>query len=390
MVYNGIPVFAVNVDDPGCSISTMSLVDDPAMSIDMVCFSKEQKMNFSIQDESQHNILTCLVRVDFPILRLTEDGNPYYIVFNKETAKVLCQRLMTDGMQQNISLQHNGKLIDGIQLQEVFIKDSSLGISPVGFEDAADGSLMGVYHIEDDTLWNDCIEGRFKGISIESLLGIEQFKKIDNKKIKKNIMSKIKDMLKKILLEFNSLSTNIADLYWEEDTELIVGYKVFVEDADGNKVPAADGEYISDENKITVEGGVVTEIEAKEADDAPKAEEETPTQEEPKEEPKEEPMAEETPAQEEPKEETAPEAGQNSEETAPEAGQEEDKTAQLENRIAELESKVAELETKLIEIATAPAAEPIVDEFEKVTKKASTGDKKLDKRIAIAKALQEN
>ena len=182
MVYNNIPVFAVNVDDPGCSISTMSLVDDPAMSIDMVCFSKEQKMNFSIQDESQHNILTCLVRVDFPILRLTEDGNPYYIVFNKDTAKVLCQRLMTDGMQQNISVDHNGKLIQGIHLQEVFIKDSSLGISPVGFEDAADGSLMGVYHIEDDALWNDCIEGRLKGISIESLLGIEEFKKKCNKK----------------------------------------------------------------------------------------------------------------------------------------------------------------------------------------------------------------
>ena len=86
MVYNNIPVFAVNVDDPGCSISTMSLVDDPAMSIDMVCFSKDETLNLSRQDESLDNILTCLVRVDFPILRLTEDGNPYYIVFNKDTA----------------------------------------------------------------------------------------------------------------------------------------------------------------------------------------------------------------------------------------------------------------------------------------------------------------
>ena len=379
MVYNGIPVFAVNVDDPGCSISTMSLVDDPAMSIDMVCFSKEQKMNFSIQDESQHNILTCLVRVDFPILRLTEDGNPYYIVFNKETAKVLCQRLMTDGMQQNISLQHNGKLIGGIQLQEVFIKDSSLGISPVGFEDAADGSLMGVYHIEDDALWNECIEGRFKGISIESLLGIEEFKKIDNKKTK-NSMSKIKDALKRLLMEFNSLSTNIADLYWEEDSELMVGYKVFVEDEAGNKVPAADGEYISDENVIKVEGGVVTEIEKKE--DAPEE-----TQEEVKEDAQE--------AQEEAMEAVQEEVQETVEETqetpaeTPE-NKDEDKTAELEKRVADLESKIAELETKLIEIATAPAAEPVVDEFEKVTKKSTTGDKKLDKRIAIASALNQN
>ena len=373
MVYNGIPVFAVNVDDPGCSISTMSLVDDPAMSIDMVCFSKEQKMNFSIQDESQHNILTCLVRVDFPILRLTEDGNPYYIVFNKETAKVLCQRLMTDGMQQNISLQHNGKLIDGIQLQEVFIKDSSLGISPVGFEDAADGSLMGVYHIEDEALWNECIEGRFKGISIESLLGIEEFKKIDNTKTK-NIMSKIKDALKRLLLEFNSLSTNIAQLYWEEDTELMVGYKVFVEDEAGNKVPAADGEYISDENVIKVEGGVVTEIEKKEENPENTQEE---VQEETKEETQEEAMEE--------VQETVEETVETPE-NAPENN--EDKTAELEKRVADLEAKIAELEAKIVDIATTPAAAPVIDEFEKVTKKTSTGDKKLDKRIAIASALK--
>lgn len=372
MVYNNIPVFAVNVDDPGCSISAMSLVDDPAMSIDMVCFSKEQNMKFSIQDESQHNILTCLVRTDFPILRLTEDGNPYYIVFNKETAKVLCQRLMKDGMQQNISLNHNGKLIQGIQLQEVFIKDTEKGISPVGFEDAADGSLMGVYHIEDEALWNDCIEGRFKGISIESLLGIEDFKKCNKKNKKKNNMSKLKDMIKKLLLEFNSLSTNIAELYWEEDTELMVGYKVFVEDESGNKVPAMDGEYISDENKIKVAGGTVTEIEKREVDDMPvnvPAEKKEDTMAEP---------AVEEPAKEEPAEQPAEQPKDDNTE----------KVAELEKKVADLETKLADLEAKLAEIATAPAAQPVMDEFENVKKTTSTGDKKLDKRIAIAAALK--
>lgn len=376
MVYNNIPVFSVNVDDPGCSISAMSLVDDPAMSIDMVCFSKEQNMKFSIQDETQHNILTCLVRVDFPILRVTPDGNPYYIVFNKDTAKVLCQRLMKDGMQQNISLNHNGKLIQGIQLQEVFIKDTEKGISPVGFEEAADGSLMGVYHITDDELWNDCIEGRFKGISIESLLGIEDFKKCNKKNKKKNNMSKLKDMIKKILLEFNTLSTDKAELYWEEDTELMVGYKVFVEDESGNKVPAMDGEYISDENKIKVAGGVVTEIEKKEVDDMPvnvPAEKKEETMEEPvKEEPVVEEPAKEEPATEEPKDDNT------------------EKVAELEKKVADLEAKIAELETKLAEIATTPAAQPVMDEFENVKKTTSTGDKKLDKRIAIAQALKEN
>ena len=277
---------------------------------------------------------------------------------------------MKDGMQQNISLNHSGKLIQGIQLQEVFLKDSSKGISPIGYEDAAEGSLFGIYHITDDQLWKDCLDGKFTNVSLESYFTLEKFNKIDNKNNRFN-MSKLKEMLKKLLLEFNSLSTNIAELYWEEDTELMVGYKVFVEDESGNKVPAMDGEYISDENKIKVEGGVVTEIEKKEIDDMPVnvPEEKKDTMEEPVvEEPKEEPAKEE-PATEEPKE---------------------DKTVELEKRISDLEAKIEELETKLAEIATAPAASPVVDEFENIKKRGTTGDKKLDKRIAIAQALKEN
>ena len=372
--FNDRPIFLVNVDADDCTITTISLVDDPAMELPMYCFDKEI-VSFSMQDEMQHNIISCIVRTDYPILRLTADGNPYYIVFNKETSKKLCQKLMKDGFQQCISLDHNGKLIEGIQLQEVFIKDSNRGISPVGFEEAAEGSLFGVYHITDEQLWKDCIEGRFGGVSLESYIDLQKFNKIDNKKTK-NIMSKIKDALKRLLMEFNTLSTDKAELYWEEDTELMVGYKVFVEDESGNKVPAMDGEYISDENKIKVAGGVVTEIEKKEIDDVPAevpAEKKEDVMEEPaKEEPAKEEPAKEEPTTEEPKDDNT------------------EKVAELEKKVADLETKLADLETKLAEIATAPAAEPVVDEFENIKKRGTTGDKKLDKRIAIAQALKEN
>ena len=371
--FNNRPIFLANVDAEDCTITTISLVDDPAMELPMYCFDKEM-VNFSMQDEMQHNIISCIVRTDYPILRLA-DGNPYYIVFNKETAKKLCQKLMKDGFQQCISLDHNGKLIEGIQLQEVFIKDSEKGISPKGFEDAAEGSLFGIYHITDDQLWQDCLDGKFGGVSMETWFDIQNFNKI---KSKKNMASKIKEALKRLLMEFNNLSTDKAELYWEEDSELAVGYKVFVEDEAGNKVPAEDGEYVSDENIIKVEGGVVVEIESKAAETPAEEEtkEEVPAEE--KKEEMEEAPAEEVKVEEEVKEETPAEEPK------------EDKTAELEKRIADLEAKVAELETKLVEIATAPAAEPVVDEFEKVTKTKSSGDKKLDKRIAIAAALNKN
>ena len=369
--FNNRPVFLANVDSEDCTITTISLVDEPAMELPLFCFWKEI-MKFSVEDEMKHNIISCIVRTDYPILRLTSDGNPYYIVFSREVAEKLCQKLMTDGFSQNISLDHNGQLIEGIQLQEVFLKDTSRGIDPVGYEDAADGSLFGVYHITDENLWNDCLEGRFGGVSLESYIDLQNYNNIK----KTNHMSKIKDALKRLLLEFNNLSTDKAELYWEEDSELMVGYKVFVEDEAGNKVPAEDGEYISDENKITVEGGVVTEIEAKETDDAPKAEEK----------PAEEPAQEMEETQEpEPAAEPEPVA-----EPEPENNEEEDKMAELEQRIADLESKIADLESKLVEIATAPAATPVMDEFENIRKTTTSGDKKLDKRIAIASALKKN
>ena len=188
-------------------------------------------------------------------------------------------------------------------------------------------------------------------------------------------MSKIKDALKRLLMEFNTLSTDKAELYWEEDTELMVGYKVFVEDESGNKVPAMDGEYISDENKIKVAGGTVTEIEKREIDDMPvnvPAEVPVEKKEETMEEPVVEEPAKEEPATEEPKDDNT------------------EKVAELEKKVADLEAKIAELEAKLAEIATTPAAQPVMDEFENVKKTTSTGDKKLDKRIAIAQALKEN
>ena len=364
------PVFLANVDDEDCTITTISLVDDPAMQLPLYCFSKDQ-VKFSIQDETRHNIISCIVRTDFPILRITDDGRPFYVVFNRETSEKLCQKLMKDGFAQNISLDHNGELIDGIQLQEVFIKDSARGVDPKGFEDAAEGSLFGVYHITDEDLWKDCLEGRFGGVSMETLYDLKSFKNIN----KKNNMSKIKEMLKRMLMEFNNLSTDKAELYWEEDTELMVGYKVFVDEGE-TKVPAPDGEYVSDQNLIKVENGVVTEIAEKEekVEDETKEEAEEKTVED-----LEEKVEGEVPAEED----------NATEKTSdPATGESEDKVAELENRISDLEAKVEELMAKIVEISTAPAAAPVIEEFEQVTKTKSTGDKNLDKRIAMAKALR--
>ena len=364
----GIPVYLLSVDDPNATIQTVSLVECPATGLPLYCFEKEEKYKFST-DELKHNIISCIVRVDYPILRTSADGEPYYVVFNKQTSEMLCQKLLKDGFQQNISLDHNGQLIEGIQLEQVFIKDSSRGIVPSGFESAADGSLFGIYHITDESLWNDCVSGRFGGVSLESLFklipisNIDERKKLNQYKMS-NKISKIKEAVKKLLLQFSELETDKGILSWEDDLPLDVGMAVYI-----NDLPAPDGEYVYEDKCYVVVEGKISEVK--------------PVEPEPMEDPKPEQM-EADPAMEDPKpmeEDPKPEV------TVP--AEVEARIVALEEKIKELTDKVVELTDKIAELSTTPASDPVMEEFEKASKpKDFTDDKKLNKRIALAAALK--
>ena len=373
-MYNNLPLYLVNVDDESCTITTISLVEHPAMQTQMLCFGEQKPiLKFSL-DESKHCFISCIVRCDYPIYRVDDEGNEFYIVFDKESSKKLCQKLLRDGFQQNISLDHNGQLISGIELQEVFLKDSEHGINPSGYDDVADGSLFGIYHVSDENLWRDCIEGRFGGVSLESYLHLEQFKQI-KKNNNHKFMSKLKDSIKALLLQFSEVETDKGILTWEEDGEIMVGYAVYM---DGE--PAADGEYVAGENIIVVAEGKVAEIKPVEApaeDPAPVAEPEMPVEPEPA-------QAAEEPAPvaepEMPVEPTAPVVVVDDEDM---------KIKELEDRIAKLEADMIELVAKVAEIAVAPAAAPVEDEFEQVVKKQKTGNSRLDKAISLAASFKK-
>ena len=68
----GIPVYLLSVDDPNATIQTVSLVECPATGLPLYCFEKEEKYKFST-DELKHNIISCIVRVDYPIHQQMEN-----------------------------------------------------------------------------------------------------------------------------------------------------------------------------------------------------------------------------------------------------------------------------------------------------------------------------
>lgn len=65
--------------------------------------------------------------------------------------------------------------------------------------------------------------------------------------------------LAKILLNFKIISSDKGTLII--DSELAVGAEISIEDENGNVIPAADGEYIIDNQKVEIRDGKIESIE---------------------------------------------------------------------------------------------------------------------------------
>ena len=122
-----------------------------------------------------------------------------------------------------------------------------------------DGSLLANYKIYDEQLWQMAKSGELNGFSLEGVFTTVRYEQ--NKNNKHTKMSKIKEMLKSILVQLGEVNTDKGILTY--DGALAVG--VEVKNEDGSK--PADGEYkLEDDKVIVVKDGLVDEIKEVEVD----------------------------------------------------------------------------------------------------------------------------
>ena len=99
----------------------------------------------------------------------------------------MAQKMLADSTFKNIDTQHNGELLPqgALTLMEVYIKDSNKGIDP-NFVDIPDGSLMTTFKVNDESVWQECVNGDFiNGFSLEGFFNTKQVDFYYNNKIKK-------------------------------------------------------------------------------------------------------------------------------------------------------------------------------------------------------------
>lgn len=297
---DGLPVYQALVDSEDTGMLRISLVDDPAVQSDFLAFSKQERAAavpvkmYAVQDEEKRLVLGVVMRADFPIYRRSKDkdGNEveYYLLFKADSIRNMAEKYLVENRQNIVNLDHQeGTEQEGIHMVQYFIKGN--GLNPEGFDAIADGSLFAEFHITNDEVWDAIKDGTYKGFSLEGIFdltpetdraSVEEivdaldgiFSRIlrNNQTYQKMKKKGILARLAAMLVEMGNVSTDKGVLAWDGDEDLKAGDAVFIEDENGNRTAAADGDYTTEDGKvIVVVEGKVAEIKDSAAEVAPAA-----------------------------------------------------------------------------------------------------------------------
>ena len=292
----GIPVYDAIISDEQTGMFKISLVDDPAVMSNFLAFDNNRKVQmYQVENEEKRLVRGVVMRADFPIYRYDKRLGECYIIYKAEQIRTMAEKFLLESRQNDVNLMHQQDSdVDGVQMVQYFIKGN--GISVEGFEGIADGSLFAEFHIVNDEIWDAVKEGTYKGFSLEGVFDLvpeqdaDKVEEIvdsldgafsrffnDTKKFTMGKLKRFKAALLKALAEFAVVTTDKGILAWDGDEDLKVGDSVYLEDGEGNRTPAEDGEYKTDENKtIVVADGKVADILDPEVEvDAPEVDETT-------------------------------------------------------------------------------------------------------------------
>jgi hypothetical protein len=293
-------VYYLEIED-GDGLTQVSLVQSPAIEEDFHFFSAQKDpLAFAIESEERRLITGPAMIAEKPIMRKSESGETYYVKFSKETIRKAVKLWALQNKYNAVNAEHANP-VGGVYLMESWVTDESRGIAPPkAWADAADGSWFLTYYVENDQVWQDVKDGKFRGFSIEGYFTDKPAQaeeetmsaiaailaKCDNLKFETlsemNAISKLNE-IKKLLgfsveeetpavkfAESTLVDGTVIRFPGDEIAMLGVGSVLEVQTPEGDFVPAPDGTHETAEGYlVTTEGGIVTEIVEKAQEEAP-------------------------------------------------------------------------------------------------------------------------
>lgn len=163
-------IFKVTIDDDEqLGMEAISLVEFPAVEVDFLAFNKE-KVELTSFNEEKREITGVVCLADTPILRKNDTYGIHCILFDRDTIKRMMLRYFKNGRNNQVNIEHQGPMIEGLTMIESYIKDSNRNVSPVEFQDVPDGSWIATFKVENDDVWKQIKdEHQLRGFSLQGL-----------------------------------------------------------------------------------------------------------------------------------------------------------------------------------------------------------------------------
>ena len=267
----------------------ISFVDYPAICENFVYFSKQEEPQLFINAE-KHEVVSPVLIPGQLILRISPDGERYYVRWPKETIEKVAKHYIAEQRANNYSYMHQWFESDEGEYEDTLLKGVytlSMWLIEDPSTDKAnkvygyhlpEGTLMVHLKVHNRNLWKKIKDGEVKGLSIEAFISSVEAGKVSykkNKTLKQNKKmnkTKIKELFDSFLLWYSEVSEEakgLSEIAKNDETESgEVSLKYYTSDTDYIEIDAdgtargsdgevvADGEYtLADGNLLVVEDG---------------------------------------------------------------------------------------------------------------------------------------
>lgn len=166
MEKNKRPLFELMIDPLlGLEVDTISIVADPAVESNFLVFSNSNNKQTFNKDKSE--ILGVAMMANKKILRVNpETGEEYDVFFSAETIRLIAQDFFHKGYNHNVSIEHDGLLVDAHIFQSYLVDEEKGITAPEGIT-ATHGSWIVGMKIDNSKIYENCKSSILNGFSIE-------------------------------------------------------------------------------------------------------------------------------------------------------------------------------------------------------------------------------
>lgn len=162
-------VFELFIDESGENngIQAISIVEQPAIESDFVAL-RAHKIEMAEVNAEKRILMGPALIPNKQIYRKNDKGDEYYIFFSEDTVRKASQLFLSNGNQNNSTLEHEYQLKGMSVVESWIVEDEEQDKSAIYNLNVPKGTWMVSVKVNNDEVWEEFVKtGKVKGFSIE-------------------------------------------------------------------------------------------------------------------------------------------------------------------------------------------------------------------------------